>query len=245
MNIDPVYVIRGVLIVAYTMFSGLMLAGTIDPVYHQPLMVLLCVFIVGDACVYWIHRRRAFYLLFALWCLIDCIIFVFACSYSVRGLIIPENLARTALFSPHATLGPDNVLRGDMGTALYFSVVTITTLGYGDIQPSYASRTLAMVEALVGICAMGLFVAFLLETRKDLAVLANWWQRRRQLQASDPHWRVRRAMRGIRCGWIAGLAMSGVTGGLVAMNAWGITHYRTNMVGPWSMIEVVLVAALS
>ena len=42
---------------------------------------------------------------------------------------------------------------------LYFSVVTWTTLGYGDLQPSVASRPFAAVEALLGYIFMALFVA--------------------------------------------------------------------------------------
>jgi ion channel len=49
--------------------------------------------------------------------------------------------------------------------ALYFSIVTITTLGYGDIQPIHLSRPLAALEAvwglLFGIALLGRFVAAL------------------------------------------------------------------------------------
>lgn len=42
---------------------------------------------------------------------------------------------------------------------LYFSVVTFTTLGYGDIQPSNAAtRALAGVESLLGAALIALLV---------------------------------------------------------------------------------------
>lgn len=41
---------------------------------------------------------------------------------------------------------------------LYFSVVTFTTLGYGDITPGGPARLLAAVEAFVGSFTMALFV---------------------------------------------------------------------------------------
>jgi ion channel/pentapeptide repeat protein len=42
---------------------------------------------------------------------------------------------------------------------LYFSVVTFTTVGYGDVTPcGAASRALAALEAFAGVFAMGLFV---------------------------------------------------------------------------------------
>lgn len=46
-------------------------------------------------------------------------------------------------------------------SALYLSVVTITTLGYGDMQPWGASRLLAMVEAALGYFTMGLLISIL------------------------------------------------------------------------------------
>jgi hypothetical protein len=43
-------------------------------------------------------------------------------------------------------------------TALYFSIVTFTTLGYGDLAPKPAYRLWAGSEALVGIVLSGLFL---------------------------------------------------------------------------------------
>ncbi len=42
---------------------------------------------------------------------------------------------------------------------IYFSVVTYTTLGYGDITPVGPCRYFAAFEALLGLFALGLFVA--------------------------------------------------------------------------------------
>ncbi len=46
----------------------------------------------------------------------------------------------------------------DFFSAIYFSVVTFTTLGYGDIQPVGFSRFIATVEAFVGSFALALYV---------------------------------------------------------------------------------------
>ncbi len=43
-------------------------------------------------------------------------------------------------------------------TCLYFSVVTFTTLGYGDLTPIGFSRVLAAVEAFIGSFTLALFV---------------------------------------------------------------------------------------
>lgn len=47
--------------------------------------------------------------------------------------------------------------------AIYFSVVTWTTLGYGDIIPSLESRPIAAMEALAGYLVMSLLIAVLLK----------------------------------------------------------------------------------
>jgi phage shock protein PspC (stress-responsive transcriptional regulator) len=45
---------------------------------------------------------------------------------------------------------------------VYFSLVTQTTLGYGDITPAgYLARTLAVLHACAGLFYMGAIVAYL------------------------------------------------------------------------------------
>lgn len=46
----------------------------------------------------------------------------------------------------------------DFKSALYFSVVTWTTLGYGDFQPVEAARKIAALQALLGYMFMALFM---------------------------------------------------------------------------------------
>jgi uncharacterized protein YjbI with pentapeptide repeats len=46
----------------------------------------------------------------------------------------------------------------NLWTCLYYSVVTFTTLGYGDIRPVGVTRVFAAVEALTGAFLMALFV---------------------------------------------------------------------------------------
>ena len=43
-------------------------------------------------------------------------------------------------------------------SSIYFSVVTFTTLGYGDIHPVGFSRLIAAIEAFVGSFALALYV---------------------------------------------------------------------------------------
>ncbi|MBN4075432.1 MAG: hypothetical protein COA71_11890 [SAR86 cluster bacterium] len=54
-----------------------------------------------------------------------------------------------------------NIFSADItfGNSLYFSVVTITTLGYGDLSPiSDFGKAIASLEALLGIVLMGVFL---------------------------------------------------------------------------------------
>jgi len=51
------------------------------------------------------------------------------------------------------------------GNSIYFSVVTITTLGYGDFTPQGWSKILACVEVFFGLAMMGLIVAKLTSKR--------------------------------------------------------------------------------
>src|SRR6185503_7883128 len=43
--------------------------------------------------------------------------------------------------------------------ALYFSLVTVSSLGYGDIHPVGASKAIACVEVLFGLFMMGIIIA--------------------------------------------------------------------------------------
>ena len=50
----------------------------------------------------------------------------------------------------------------DTLTALYFSIVTWTTLGYGDLKPLPDFRLLAAFQALVGYVFLGVIVGLIM-----------------------------------------------------------------------------------
>ncbi len=56
----------------------------------------------------------------------------------------------------------------DIATALYFSVVTTTTLGYGDFTLSDRWRVLASFQAIGGLILFGASTAFLFEIIRRL-----------------------------------------------------------------------------
>ena len=54
------------------------------------------------------------------------------------------------------------VVRGDWYNSFYFSVVTWTTLGYGDFVPAEPMRLVAALEAFLGYIYMAILVGLLL-----------------------------------------------------------------------------------
>jgi len=63
-----------------------------------------------------------------------------------------------ALFAHNRALLEGTVAKSDFISAIYFSIVTFTTLGYGDLKPAADFRLWAASEALVGGILMGLFL---------------------------------------------------------------------------------------
>lgn len=55
---------------------------------------------------------------------------------------------------------------GELIHALYFSGVTLLTIGYGDIVPIGIGRLIALVEALIGYALPAAFVLRLVQTKR-------------------------------------------------------------------------------
>jgi hypothetical protein len=55
-------------------------------------------------------------------------------------------------------------------TALYFSFITATSVGYGDVLPLAAVRILAVTEAVAGLLIFGLLIAKFVSYRQDMLV---------------------------------------------------------------------------
>ncbi len=82
---------------------------------------------------------------------------------AVSGLILIHTVSAWAWAAVYMQVGEFTVLR----EALYFSVVTSTTLGYGDITLSERWQLLASFEAMGGLILFGASTAFLLGITKS------------------------------------------------------------------------------
>jgi len=80
------------------------------------------------------------------------VILMFSCVFFITGLNYAGEMIQISL---NATIS-QNIL--DFSNALYFSVVTFTTLGYGDVLPVGISKLFAGIEALMGGFILALFV---------------------------------------------------------------------------------------
>ena len=80
--------------------------------------------------------------------------------YVLIGLLFAFLYALLASMIPNAFNGNIGSGGDDMQAFVYFSIVTLTTLGYGDITPNVAqAMTLAYIEALIGQLYVAILIA--------------------------------------------------------------------------------------
>ncbi|WP_424833346.1 ion channel [Ruegeria sp.] len=95
-------------------------------------------------------------------------ILIFAVLNSVAGVFCTAAVCPTAtayvfqgglpVIAPEGYVGDTVMIEKSFRTALYFSVVTFTTLGYGDMQPSPSFRLYAGYQAVLGYMYLGMIV---------------------------------------------------------------------------------------
>lgn len=64
---------------------------------------------------------------------------------------------------------------GQLEQALYFSIVTYSTLGYGDVLMPHAWRILGATEGPVGVIMLGWSTAFLISLLSQTKLLGEDW----------------------------------------------------------------------
>jgi voltage-gated potassium channel len=89
------------------------------------------------------------------------------CLYLIAGTIWALVYILIIQLNPEAFNGLENVpFEGQLSELMYFSMVTLTTLGYGDVTPaSPYARWLAQVEAVFGQLYIAILVATLVGIR--------------------------------------------------------------------------------
>lgn len=82
-------------------------------------------------------------------------------SISLIPIII---ISYTDIYKYLGIIGSQGHLTQDPISCFYFSIVTWTTLGYGDFRPSPEARLFAASEAILGYLFMGIFIGILLQS---------------------------------------------------------------------------------
>jgi hypothetical protein len=83
------------------------------------------------------------------------LMFYFSAAYLVAAVLAYANIYR------ELGLFDDKTPVKDVSDFIYFSIITWTTVGYGDIVPSKASRLFAASEGLFGYVSMALFLTLI------------------------------------------------------------------------------------
>ncbi|MGX4600784.1 ion channel [Faecalimicrobium sp. JNUCC 81] len=87
------------------------------------------------------------------------IVLVFAIIYMITGISVGGYIIDYKLALEYGLAMPD--LISDFMQSLYFSIVTFTTVGYGDITPIGSSILLSGIEMLLGVTMVGVWTATL------------------------------------------------------------------------------------
>ena len=104
------------------------------------------------------------------------------CIYMLIGLLFGFGYIIIEYFSPGSMKGlREAAWQQNLGELIYYSMITLTTLGYGDITPaSPITRFLAYMEAITGVFYTTVLVASLIGLRLES-------YRDRQHQDGPPH----------------------------------------------------------
>ena len=82
------------------------------------------------------------------------------CVYLILGIVWGEFYGLTETLDPGALGGLGDPASQGSGTVFYYSFVTLTTIGYGDITPqSPVTRSLAIVEGFTGQIYLAVMIA--------------------------------------------------------------------------------------
>lgn len=134
-----VYVIAPVVVI-------IAITGVITEDFYLTIIPLIVVALIGHAALFDLLIDRFYrFCLVGLFANMFVLIMIFGLVYAEYGLL--------------DTCGNKmSVQKNELSDAVYFSIVTWTTLGYGDLRPTEGVRFVAALEALMGYMYMGLLL---------------------------------------------------------------------------------------
>jgi len=150
---------RGHILFTAILGSGMVLTGLSSSVFEQVVPFTILFGSVFFAFLAWLVGSRLLQLtsevdVNTLWMAVN--------VYILTGLFFAFVYAGVALFDPGAFTGKfmDSPLRDQLYGFVYFSFVTLTTLGYGDLTPSnIVVGTLTYMQALFGQLYVAIMIA--------------------------------------------------------------------------------------
>jgi voltage-gated potassium channel len=90
---------------------------------------------------------------------------------STAVVLLLLHFSEIVLWAVFYILLPDNAGLADINEAIYFSMVTFTTVGYGDVTLKVGWQLLGGMEAMVGITVFGLTTALLFSVLQRLQLV--------------------------------------------------------------------------
>lgn len=140
---------------------GFVLSKNYGGCLFYALLAVEAALLIGS--VVWLKyvSRRAIFVTIFLMLVSVCFIHSFAVVYALLG-ICADNCSSA-----------DPTISNDLYSSVYFSVVSWTTLGYGDFQPLGWVRLIASMEALFGYIFMGIVVGFTAQITYEIVKNSN------------------------------------------------------------------------
>ena len=128
--------------------------------YFSAATILLIMFLLWTIAFARMSEFRWYGFVFGLAAAMSASIGLFALGYATFGGLIDTSPSLPATSIANLVTGSSTGLAtSDPWDCLYFSVMTWTTVGYGDFKPAPSTRGLAACEAIAGYLVMTLIIA--------------------------------------------------------------------------------------